>query len=73
MGRRDFLLAAAVGQKPDLIEALDRNLGPHDQAWVVCGFDDCIHFSQGHCDIYMVHDVPRMVYGNPCNSYKVTI
>ena len=63
-------VAAAIARKGDVIELLDKRLGSDDQAWVVCEYDDCLHFVQGHCSIYMVHNVPKMQPGKPCSSYE---
>ncbi len=63
-------VAAAAGQKNDVVELLDRHLDPGDQAWVVCEFTDCVHLVQGRCNIYMVHNVPKMRPGTPCKDYE---
>jgi hypothetical protein len=63
-------VAAAAGKQSEVVELLDKNLGVGDQAWVVCEFSDCVHFIQGHCNIYMIHNVPRMLPGRPCFSFE---
>ena len=63
-------VAAAAGQKKEVVDLLDRHLEPGDQAWVVCEYTDCVHFVQGRCNIYMVHNVPRMRPGKPCRDYE---
>jgi hypothetical protein len=62
-------VAAAAGKKTEVVDLLDRNLDAADQAWVVCEFTDCVHSVQGRCNIYMVHNVPKMRPSKPCPSY----
>src|SRR4051812_33142501 len=70
MGRLLEEVAVAAGKKDDVLDLLERVLGPDDQAWVVCTFTECAHNVKGRCNIYTVHNVPRMKQGKPCDTYE---
>lgn len=63
-------VALAAGSKEDVGEMLENVLGPGDQAWVVCAFDDCNHFVKGRCTIFTIKTKPETKPGQPCDRYE---
>ena len=67
---KKVVLAAAAGNQANVVDLLGKNLGPGDQAWMICDHGDCLYSLQGRCNIYMIHNVPKMHPGTPCAAYE---
>ena len=67
MTRKKEIVAAALAAAPELCDKLDQVLRePGDKAYLLCEFDDCVHYVAGRCSIYAVRDRGA----EPCSQYR---
>ena len=60
----------AAAKKDDLTAALDKTLGPDDQAWFVCSEISCALNVKGRCTIYTIAAPPDRAPGEKCEQYR---